>query len=81
MTKNLVLFLILIIGLFSCVPSRAEESKLFSVNSEDLDPAESLNRVAGKYDAGRLSKDYIYKSKSHRSSDPLRGSSYEEVTY
>lgn len=55
-------------------------TELFSVSSEDLDPVEGLNRVAGQYDLGHASKEYTYKSKSHERSDPLHERSHEEVS-
>ena len=57
-----------------------EKQLLFSVDSEDLDPAESLNRISGLYETEELPEDTTFKSKDHGRVDPLHGRSYEDVS-
>ncbi len=76
----------LAVGFFGCVHSRAEEkekstgTELFSVNSADLNPTDSLNRISGDYESGYADKSHFYKSADHKLTNPLARRSYEEVS-
>lgn len=45
--------------------------EMFSVSTDDMDPSESLNRIAGQIDNGYASKEQTYRSESHGSANPL----------
>lgn len=51
--------------------TRSLKDQLYAVDSTDLDPAESLNRVSGTIDLGFSGADSSYQSASHYMAGPF----------